>query len=155
MGRWEDAAIEIDRFEAAYPNLVADVAVLRAYVAWRTLRRPRRIEDSENHPGLYRYWGLEVRRVLGEAPAALLDEVDRLGREAEDVAPLLASLHAELLFDTGRMAEGRTLAAQAVADARREATAEVGIRAHLPLVVERARRRGALAATSAGAAARR
>ena len=106
-------------------------------------------------PGLHRYWGLEVRRVLGDAPATLLGEVDRLGRETADVAPLLASLRAELLFDTGRVAEGKALAAEAVADATREATADVGIRAHLPLVVERARRRGALAATPAGAAGRR
>jgi hypothetical protein len=155
MGRWEDAAIEIDRFEAAYPDLVPAVAIFRAYVAWRTLRRPRRIEDSESHPGLYRYWGLEVRRVLGDAPATLLGEVDRLGRETADVAPLLASLRAELLFDTGRVPEGKVLAAEAVADARRAATADVGIRAHLPLVVERARRRGALAAPPAGAAGRR
>jgi hypothetical protein len=96
-----------------------------------------------------------VRRVLGDAPATLLAEVDRLGRETAGVAPLLASLHAELLFDTGRVAEGKALAAEAVADATREATADVGIRAHLPLVVERARRRGALAAPPAGATGRR
>jgi tRNA A-37 threonylcarbamoyl transferase component Bud32 len=155
MGRWENAAIEIDRFEAAYSELVFDVATLRAYVAWRTLRRPRRIEDRSEYPGLHRYWGLEVRRVLGDAPATLLGEVDRLGRETADVAPLLASLRAELLFDTGREAEGKTLAAEAVADATREATVDVGIRAHLSLVVERARRRGALAATPGGAAGRR
>ena len=155
MGRWEDAAIEIDRFEAAYPEVVSDVATLRAYVAWRTLRRPRRLEDRDEDPGLHRYWGLEVRRVLGDAPAALLGEVDRLGRETADVAPLLASLRAEILFDTGRVAEGKALAAEAVANATREALADVGIRAHLPLIVERARRRGAFVATPAGAAGRR
>jgi tRNA A-37 threonylcarbamoyl transferase component Bud32 len=154
MGRWENAAIEIDRFEAAYPDLVSDVVTLRAYVAWRTLRRPRRIEDRNEDPGLHRYWSLEVRRVLGDAPATLLGEVDRLGREAVDVAPLLASLRAELLFDSGRVAEGKAVAAEAVADATREAKADVGIRAHLPLVVERARRRGAVAAPPAAAGRR-
>ena len=151
----EDAAVEIDRFEAAYPDLVSGAATLRSYVAWRTLRRPHRIEDRNADPGLFRYWGLEVRRVLGDAPATLLGEVDRVGRETTDVAPLLASLRAELLFDTGRVTEGKVLAAEAVADATREATADVGIRALLPLVVERARRRGALAVRPAGAAGRR
>ena len=155
MGRWEDAAIEIDRFETAFPELASDVATLRAYVAWRTLRRPRRIEDRDEDPGLYRYWGLEVRRVLGDAPATLLDGVDRLGRETTDVAPLLASLRAELLFDSGRVDEARAIAAGAVADATREASADVGIRAHLPLVVERARRRGVMASTPVAAAGRR
>lgn len=153
-GRWEDAAIEIDRFEAAYPDLVLSAAPLRSYVSWRTLRRPRRIEDRRVEPGLIRYWGLEVRRVLGDAPATLLDEVDRLGREATDVAPLLASLRAELLFDTGREAEGKALAAEAVLDATREAKLDVGVRAHLVLVVERARRRGALGPRPAGAPGR-
>lgn len=155
MGRWDDAAVELDRFEAAFPELATDVASLRAFVAWRTLRRPQRLEDHDDDPGLYRYWRLESRRVLGDAPATLLGEADRLGREATDVAPLLASLRAELLFDTGRVAEGKLIAAEAVADATREARADVGIRAHLPLVVERARRRGALSATPAAAAGRR
>ena len=155
MGRWEDAAVEIDRFETAFPELAWDVANLRAYVAWRTLRRPQRLEDRGDDPGLYRYWRLESRRVLGDVPATLLGEADRLGREAPDVSPLLASLRAELLFGTGRVAEGKVLAAEAVADATREAKADVGIRAHLPLVVERARRRGALAVRSAAAAGRR
>ncbi|MBK8597819.1 MAG: serine/threonine protein kinase [Holophagales bacterium] len=154
-GRWEDAAIEIDRFEAAYPLLVSDAAVLRGYVAWRTLRRPRRLEGRKDEPGLIRYWGLEIRRVLGDAPATLLGEVDRLGREVEDVAPLLASLRAELLFDTGRVAEGKALAAEAVADATREAKGDVGIRAHLALVAERARRRGVLSAEPAEPPGRR
>lgn len=155
LGRWEDAAVEIDRFETAFPERASDVANLRAYVAWRTLRRPQRLEDRDEDPGLYRYWRLESRRVLGDAPSTLFGEVDRLGRGATDVAPLLASLRAELFFDTGRVAEGKMLAAEAVADATREATADVGIRAHLPLVIERARRRGALAVRPAAAGGRR
>ncbi|MDX9734994.1 MAG: protein kinase [Thermoanaerobaculia bacterium] len=141
-GRWDDAAAEVDRFEAAYPDRVRDVAAARAFVAWRSGRRPARYADSVADIGLFRYWGLEARRAGGEAADALLVDVERVGREALDVAPLFVSLRAELLAALGRRDEARVLATEALDGARDLAATDTGVRAHLSLVAERARKLG-------------
>jgi hypothetical protein len=141
-GRWEDAAAEVDRFEAALPDQVVQAAPLRAYVAWRTGRRPARFADLPVSVSLFRYWHLEVRRVLGDEPAALVADAGRVAREAPEVAPLLDSLRAELLVALGRRSEARAAAAAAVAECRAAAANDVDVRAHLDLVEARARRLG-------------
>jgi len=151
-GRWDDAAAEVDRFEAAYPDRVSEVGAARAWVAWRSGRKPARFADGIAHIGLFRYWSLEVRRALGEEAGPLLADAERVGREATDVAPLFASLRAELLAALGRRGEARVLAAEALDGARVLAARDTGARAHLSLVAERAR---ALGVRSAGAGGRR
>jgi tRNA A-37 threonylcarbamoyl transferase component Bud32 len=151
-GRPDDAAAEIDRFDAAFPDRGFDSAPLRAWVAWRAGRRPASFEEVEFMIGLFRYWRLEVRRVRGEDPAALLADVERVGRQALDVAPLLDSLRAELLAALGRGEEAAALAAGALHETRRLAVTEVEARAHLGLVAERAKRLGV---SSAGGGGRR
>lgn len=141
-GRWDDAAAEVDRFEAAYPDRVRDVAAARAFVAWRSGRKPARYADGVADIGLFRYWGLEARRASGETAGSLLADVERVGREAPDVAPLFASLRAELLAALGRKDEARALAAEALDGARDLAATDTGVRAHLGLVAERARTLG-------------
>lgn len=150
--RWDEAAAEVDRFDAAYPDRGFDTAPLRSWIAWRAGRRPARFEPNQASIGLFRYWSLEIRRALGDEPATLLADAQRVGREALDVAPLFASLCAELLGDLGRKAEARELAAEALSGARTLAASDTGVRAHLGLVTERAR---ALGVSSAGAAGRR
>ncbi len=150
QGRWDDAAAEVDRFEAAHPDRGFEAAPLRAWVAWRTGRHPARFEEQHLSIGLVRYIRLEVMRALGDGPAALLAEAARVEREALDVAPLLASLRAELLADLGRRDEAREAAAEALAGARTLAAIEVGVRAHLGLVAERAKRLGVSPAAAAG-----
>ncbi len=149
-GRWDDAAAEVDRFEAAYPDRARDVAAARAFVTWRSGRRPTRYADGVADIGLFRYWGLEVRRALGEGAAPLLADVERVGREAPDVAPLFASLRAELLAAIGRRDEARAQAAEALDGARDLAAADTGVRAHLSLVEARARRLGVRLAGGGG-----
>ena len=83
-----------------------------------------------------------IERALGEAAAPLLAEVERVGREAPDVAPLFASLRAELLAALGRRDEARALAAEALDGARALAATDTGVRAHLSLVEARARSLG-------------
>ncbi|HRY44725.1 MAG TPA: serine/threonine-protein kinase [Thermoanaerobaculia bacterium] len=141
-GRWDDTAAEVDRFEAAYPDRVRDVAAVRAFVAWRSGRSPARFADSVADIGLFRYWGLEARRASGEAATPLLADVERVGREAPDVAPLFASLRAELLAALGRKDEARALAAEALDGARDLAATDTGVRAHLSVVEARARSLG-------------
>ncbi|HMM36921.1 MAG TPA: hypothetical protein PKA62_19625, partial [Thermoanaerobaculia bacterium] len=130
------------RFEEAYPDRVRDVAAARAFVAWRSGRRPVRYADSVTDIGLVRYWGLEARRASGEDAASLLADVERVGREAPDVAPLFASLRAELLAALGRKDEARALAAEALDGARDLAATDTGVRAHLSVVEARARSLG-------------
>ena len=149
-GRWDDAAAEIDRFEAAYPDRVGEIAVSRAFVAWRSGRKPARFADRVDAIGLFRYWGLEARRALGDGAAPLLADVERVGREAPDVAPLFASLRAELLAALGRRDEARALAAEALDGARALAATDTGVRAHLALVAERAVRLGVRPAGGGG-----
>ncbi|MCL4810035.1 MAG: hypothetical protein KJ062_19930, partial [Thermoanaerobaculia bacterium] len=141
-GRLDDAAAEVDRFDAAFPDRGFDSAPLRSWVAWRAGKRPEAIEDDEMQIGLFRYWRLEVRRVLGEDPATLLDEAERLRRQSLEAAPLLDSLVSELLSALGRREEGAALAAEALEATRRLAATEVEARAHLSLVEARARRLG-------------
>ncbi|MHB1046075.1 MAG: serine/threonine-protein kinase [Thermoanaerobaculia bacterium] len=141
-GRWDDAAAEVDRFEAAHPDRVGDVAAARAFVAWRSGRRPARYADGVADIGLYRYWALEARRASGEAAGPLLAGVESVGREVSEVAPLFASLRAELLAVLGRTDEARALAAEALDGARALAATDTGVRAHLSLVEARARRLG-------------
>jgi hypothetical protein len=150
--RWDEAAAEVDRFDAAYPDRGFDTAPLRSWIAWRAGRRPARFETNQASIGLFRYWSLEVRRALGGEPATLLADVERVGKEALDVAPLFASLRAEVLGDLGRKAEARELATEAVSGGRTLAVSDTGVRAHLGLVTERAR---ALGVSSAAAAGRR
>ncbi len=149
-GRWDDAAGEVDRFEAAYPDRDFDTAPLRAWIAWRSGRRPARFEEGVASIGLYRYWRLEVRLALGDDAATLLAEEERVALDALDVAPLFASLRAELLADLGRKPEARALAAEALSGARALAASDTGVRVHLDLVVERARRLGVRPAAAAG-----
>ncbi len=149
-GRWDDAAAEVDRFEAAFSDRLRDVAAARAFVSWRSGRRPARYADGVADIGLYRYWGLEARRALGEGAAPLLADVERVEREAPDVAPLFASLRAELLAALGRRDEARTLAADALDGARALATTDTGVRAHLAVVAERAVRLGVRPAGGGG-----
>lgn len=148
--RWDDAAAEVDRFDAAYPDRSFDSAPLRAWVAWRCGRRPVRFEGVTPSIGLYRYWYLEVRHALGDDAATLLAEAELVALEALDVAPLFTSLRAELLAGLGRKAEAKELAAEALSGARTLAASDTGVRAHLDLVVERARRLGVSSAAAAG-----
>ena len=140
--RWEDAAIELDRFETSGPEKRPLVHPLRGYVAWRTGRRPALWKDAEDRTGASRLWHLEARRVRGEAPAVLLADADRLARETTEVGPLFESLRGELLAALGRKEEAREAAAEAVAGARSGASSEVVLRAHLAVVEARARRLG-------------
>ncbi len=148
-GRWDDASAEIDRFEAAYPDQGYDAAPVRAFVSWRCGRRPSPFAELPSTIGLYRYWRLETRRILGEDPAALLVEAERLGREALEVAPLVDSLRAELLVTLGRGEESRTLAGKALDAGQRVAATDMEIRAHLGLLADRARRLGVRPGTEA------
>ena len=141
-GRWEDAAIELDRFEASRPEQRYQVLPLRGYVAWRTGRRPALWPDAGSRVGASRLWHLEARRVRGEEPAALLADADRLARETTEVGPLFESLRGELLAALGREEEAREAAAEAVAGCRSGASQDVVLRAHLALVAARARRLG-------------
>ncbi|MHB8797966.1 MAG: protein kinase domain-containing protein [Thermoanaerobaculia bacterium] len=149
-GRREDAAAEVDRFEAAYPDHVSEIAAARAFVAWRSGRRPARFADRVDHIGLFRYWSLEARHALGDAADTLLADVERVGREAADVAPLVASLRAELHAALGKRDEARALAAEALDGARDLAATDTGVRAHLSLVEARARRLGVRPAGGGG-----
>jgi len=151
-GRWEDAVIEIDRFEASGPERRDQVLPLRGYVAWRTGRRPAPWKDVEERVDVHRLWSLEARRVRGEEPAVLLADADRLARETTEVGPLLDSLRGELLAALGRGEEARSAAAEAVAGCRSGAAKDVVLRAHLALVEARARRLGV---TPSGSAAPR
>ena len=149
-GRWEDAVSELDRFEATRLNHRVQAAHLRAWVAWRTGRRPAVLADSVGHPDLFRAWSLEFRRVRGEDPAALLSAAERLDRETTDVGPLLDSLRGELFAALGRTAEARVAAAAAVSGCRGMAAISPEMRAHLGLVEARALRLGVRLAGGAG-----
>lgn len=149
-GRWEDAAIEVDRFEASHPDQLQQALPLRAYVAWRSGRRPALWKDDAARVGASRVWHLEARRVRGEAPAVLLGDTDRLVRETTEVGPLLESLRGELLAALGRQEEARAAAAEAVSGCRAGASNDVALRAHLALVEARARRLGVSPSGSAG-----
>ncbi len=149
-GQWDDAASEIDRFEAAYPDRVPEIAAARAFVAWRSGRRPARFADRVDDIGLFRYWSLEARHALGEAADLLLADVERVAREAPDVAPLVTSLRAELLAELGKRDEARALAADALDGARSLGATDTGVRAHLSLVEARARRLGVRPAGEGG-----
>ena len=132
MGRWEYAAVEIDRFEVVSgPGVGAWRTFARTSPA-RALRRPHRIVEARRTSDPGSTVSGDSRRAASSARyggAPLRSRAARSG-ECADVAPLLASLRAELLFDTGLVAEGKALAAEAAADATREAAADVGIRAH-------------------------
>jgi hypothetical protein len=141
-GRWEDAAIELDRFETSSPERRVLVLPLRGYVAWRTGRRPPLWKDHEGEADAPRLWHLEARRVRGEEPAALLADLDRIARETTEVGPLFDSLRGELLAALGREEEAREAAAEALAGARSGAASDVVLRALLALVEARARRFG-------------
>ena len=99
-------------------------------------------EFDAGHPGIFRYWYLEMKYKLGSDESKLLDELDQLAVGVTDVLPLFSALKAELLAAVGRLDEAANVVDAAMRQASAAQAEGVLIASHLSIVEERWRRLG-------------
>ncbi len=112
------------------------------------LRRGRRAElpyasvAPQGTYDLFRYWNLEFRHDLGEAPATLLPDVEgERGKASEEYRGLVGSLGAYLLMKEGRIDEALATVREAYRLVQKDRMKHPVARAHYDVV---ARRRAAI-----------
>ena len=139
MGRFEDARAVVEQFCAAYPVQCIHRDVYESYIRWRSgLRVDGRAAGG--NIDLYRYWALEFRRASGESLVTLLPDVQRETARNGSVTPLLQSLLADCLLDTGRPEEADAAIDESIAWLSRSRATEPYAAAHASLIEARHRR---------------
>jgi len=142
LQRWPAARAAVETWARTYETVRAYAPVLLAWIRWRTgeLAPGERSDPGESDVDFQVYVSLELRATGGEDPQYLLAEVQSLEERSSETRPLLRSLEAELLARLGRSGEASVASRDALESARNEGAVNVYVRAHLPVIEERARR---------------
>lgn len=140
LGRYEEALNELDRFMAAYPHMREIGEAFRWYVHWRR-KSPIPLEaPSPNQSGLdiARYWSLESRLARTGGSEDLLRDVEEEIPNNTESDPQLLSLKGVVLHRLGRTAEAWRAAQEGYEKGKWQRLQNTGVRAHFPLIAERA-----------------
>jgi tRNA A-37 threonylcarbamoyl transferase component Bud32/tetratricopeptide (TPR) repeat protein len=140
LERWEEAGLELDRFDAVAADQRSFSASLRDFVAWRRgepLSIHGRPPPTGSEVDLARYVPLEIRRSLGEPAATLQPDVRAALALASEARAALLSLEAVLLAELGRDQEARRAATEALELAVERRARSVFVRVSAPLVERR------------------
>ena len=142
LKRFDEALGEIDRFSSIYPQMSAFQETFRQYLRWRAGAAPswKELPSRQGDPDFQRYWILEFRRAAGEDPAGLLRETERELARSSETSPQLLSLKGELLAKLGRLPEALQATLEAYETGKLRRRSLTGVRAHFPLIAERAAR---------------
>ena len=140
LGRWRQGIDETIRFQATYGQAVQEwTTYYREFVRWRSGGTPdvSTVQLPSSAIDVMRYWELEFAYTNGVAPASLLPKVAADLEERSPARSALLSLHAELLYKTGRTGEARAVILRAVRALETDRAMTTIARAHAPLVIER------------------
>ena len=135
--RYSEAADELDRFNAAYPN--QPMRAERVFLSWLQGDSPTLATFPTNwqFQDLHLYWRLEVRLRLGDDPRLLLEELRASLPLRSSYGPLFDGLEGELLARLGQKAEAVTRLETALRQARFQSAEEPNYRVHIPILEQR------------------
>ncbi|HYH09178.1 MAG TPA: protein kinase [Thermoanaerobaculia bacterium] len=138
MDRWDDAAKEIDRWAASFPNESTVAASwFRHFLAWRTGRVAFARYDPDEPIDWYRYWALEIRLALNAEPLETLRAIDADRARASETRRVLLLARAEALRRSGRLDEALQVAREAYLALRARRLESALDRGHFDLAAER------------------
>jgi tetratricopeptide (TPR) repeat protein/tRNA A-37 threonylcarbamoyl transferase component Bud32 len=140
LGRYEEALNQIDRFNAAYPGMREIGEAFRWYVHWSqesftAMKAPR---PAHTVLDIGRYWSLENRLATTGSTGNLLPEIEREISNSTESDPQLLSLKGEALHRLGRSMDAWRAAREGYEKAKWQRFQNAGVRAHFPLIAERA-----------------
>jgi tetratricopeptide (TPR) repeat protein len=136
QGKYHDALNEIARARRSYQTIDNVTEWYESYVRWRN-GDLRTLPGAESPLDLVAYWRLEFRYARGDRGRELLEELSQAVERRRTVAPLVRSLRALLLFETGRREEAQSEIAVAWSEASMRSRDDTAVRAHLALVEAR------------------
>jgi hypothetical protein len=137
QGRFAEAADELARYDAAYPD--RQLAAEHAYLSLLRGEAPA-LADYPSGPqfqDLHLYWRFEIRLALGADPEPLIQELRASTPVRSDYAPLFDALEGELMARRGQRAEGAARIHAALRQARLASLDEPNYRVHLELLERR------------------